>query len=119
MLKNWAVVPTYLRLAIRCRHMCAAERFRASSKVRVNANHLLLDAWLFVIRTACLAPAKLTVLERMNLRLHATRGAGPVARQRCRPDSRAAPAFGRAMPHSHPPRLGLRLAPGHRQIGSR
>ncbi|KOU32229.1 hypothetical protein ADK52_02035 [Streptomyces sp. WM6372] len=51
----------------RC-HACASERFRANGKFRVNANHKLLDAWLLVLCTACGDTAKLTVLERMNVR---------------------------------------------------
>ncbi|GAB2979591.1 DUF1062 domain-containing protein [Streptomyces pseudoechinosporeus] len=43
-------------------------RFRANGKFRVNANHKLLDAWLLVLCTACGDTAKLTVLERMNVR---------------------------------------------------
>ena len=38
------------------------------SRHRVNANHKLLDAWLLVLRTACGETAKLTVLERVNVR---------------------------------------------------
>jgi hypothetical protein len=43
-------------------------RFRASGKFRVNANHKLIDAWLLVLCTGCGGTAKLTVLERMNVR---------------------------------------------------
>ncbi|MGO4421043.1 DUF1062 domain-containing protein, partial [Streptomyces sp. MCAF7] len=49
-------------------HACASERFRASGKFRVNANHKLIDAWLLVLCTACGETAKLTVMERMNVR---------------------------------------------------
>ncbi|MEU9826402.1 DUF1062 domain-containing protein [Micromonospora chersina] len=48
--------------------MCASERFRASGKFRVNANHKLLDAWLLVLCTGCGDTAKLTLLERTNVR---------------------------------------------------
>lgn len=68
MLKNWVVVPTCLPLVLRRCHACASERFRASGKFRVNANHKLLDAWLLALCTACGETAKLTVLERMNVR---------------------------------------------------
>ena len=68
MLKNWAVVPTCLPLVRRRCHTCASERFRANGKFRVNANHKLLDAWLLVLCTACGETAKLTVLERINVR---------------------------------------------------
>lgn len=68
MLKNWAVVPTCLPLVIRRCHACASERFRASGKFRVNANHKLLDAWLLVLCTGCGETAKLTVLERRKVR---------------------------------------------------
>ncbi|WP_030724861.1 DUF1062 domain-containing protein [Streptomyces sp. NRRL S-237] len=68
MLNNWAVVPTCLPLVRRRCHACASERFRANGKFRVNANHKLLDVWLLVLCTACGDTAKLTVLERMNVR---------------------------------------------------
>ena len=68
MLKTWAVVPTCLPLILRRCHGCASERFRASGKFRVNANHKLIDAWLLALCTACGETAKLTVLERMTVR---------------------------------------------------
>jgi len=68
MLKNWVVVPTCLPLIIRRCHACGSERFRASGKFRVNANHKLIDAWLLVLCTACGETAKLTVLERTTVR---------------------------------------------------
>jgi len=68
MLKNWAVVPTCLPLVRRRCHACGSERFRASGKFRVNAHHKLLDAWLLALCTVCEETAKLTVLERMNVR---------------------------------------------------
>jgi hypothetical protein len=68
MLKTWAVVPSCLPLIVRRCHVCASERFRASGKFRVNANHKLLDVWLLALCTACGETAKLTVLERMNVR---------------------------------------------------
>ncbi|GHH66685.1 DUF1062 domain-containing protein [Promicromonospora soli] len=68
MLKNWVVVPTCLPLVRRRCHACASERFRASGKFRVNANHKLIDAWLLALCIACEETAKLTVLERMNVR---------------------------------------------------
>ena len=68
MLKIWAVVPTCLPLVIRRCHVCASERFQASGKFRVNANHKLLDAWLLVLCTRCGDTAKLTVFERMTVR---------------------------------------------------
>jgi hypothetical protein len=68
MLKSWAVVPTCLPLILRRCHGCASERFRASGKFRVNANHKLIDAWLLALCTACGETAKLTVLERMTVR---------------------------------------------------
>jgi hypothetical protein len=67
-LKNWVVVPTCLPLVLRRCHTCASERFRASGKFRVNANHKLIDVWLLALCTACGETAKLTVLERMNVR---------------------------------------------------
>ncbi|KOG37163.1 DUF1062 domain-containing protein [Streptomyces resistomycificus] len=68
MLKTWVVVPTCLPLVLRRCHTCASERFRASGKFRVNAHHKLIDAWLLVLCTACGVTAKLTLLERMNVR---------------------------------------------------
>ncbi len=68
MLKNWVVVPTCLPLLRRRCHACASERFRASGKFRVNANHKLIDVWLLALCTACGETAKLTVLERMTVR---------------------------------------------------
>ncbi|WP_217171358.1 DUF1062 domain-containing protein [Streptomyces sp. AC512_CC834] len=68
MLNNWVVIPTCLPLVLRRCHTCASKRFRASGKFRVNANHKLLDAWLLVLCTTCGDTAKLTVLERMNVR---------------------------------------------------
>ncbi|WP_328891958.1 DUF1062 domain-containing protein [Streptomyces sp. NBC_00316] len=68
MLSNWVVAPTYLPTVLRHCHACASERFRPNGKFRVNANHKLLDAWLLVLCTACGDTAKLTVLERMNVR---------------------------------------------------
>ncbi|MFE7216041.1 DUF1062 domain-containing protein [Streptomyces sp. NPDC001698] len=68
MLNNWVVVPTCLPLVRRRCHACASERFRASGKLRVNANHKLIDVWLLVLCTGCGETEKLTVLERMNVR---------------------------------------------------
>ena len=68
MLTTWAVVPTCLPLVQRRCHVCAAGRFRADGKFRVNANHKLLDAWLLVLCTGCGATAKLSILERVNVR---------------------------------------------------
>jgi hypothetical protein len=67
-LENWVVMPTCLPLVLRRCHACASERFRANGKFRVNANHKLIDAWLLVLCTACGETAKLTVLERVNVR---------------------------------------------------
>jgi hypothetical protein len=67
-LNNWVVMPTCLPTVLRRCHACASERFRANGKFRINAHHKLLDAWLLVLCTACGDTAKLTVLERMNVR---------------------------------------------------
>jgi hypothetical protein len=67
-LNNWVVMPTCLPLVLRRCHTCGSDRFRANGKFRVNANHKLIDAWLLVLCTACGETAKLTVLERMNVR---------------------------------------------------
>jgi hypothetical protein len=65
---TWVIVPTCLPLIVRRCHSCPSDRFRASGRFRVNANHKLLDAWLLALCTACGETAKLTVLERMNVR---------------------------------------------------
>jgi len=67
-LENWVVMPTCLPLVRRRCHACGAGRFQASGKFRVNAHHKLLDVWLLVLCTACGDTAKLTVLERANVR---------------------------------------------------
>jgi hypothetical protein len=67
-LKIWVVMPTCLPIVRRRCHTCASERFQANGKFRVNANHKLIDAWLLVLCTSCGETAKLTVLERMNVR---------------------------------------------------
>ena len=61
-------MPTCLPVVLRRCHTCAAERFRANGKFRVNAHHKLIDAWLLVLCTGCGETAKLTVLERTNVR---------------------------------------------------
>ncbi|MFD9796762.1 DUF1062 domain-containing protein [Streptomyces sp. NPDC059070] len=68
MLNTWVVMPTCLPRVVRRCHVCGSERFRANGKFRVNANHRLLDAWLLVLCTGCGDTAKLTVLERTNVR---------------------------------------------------
>lgn len=68
MLRHWVVVPTCLPLVLRPCHACASQRFRASGRFRVNANHKLIDAWLLALCTGCGETAKLTVLERINVR---------------------------------------------------
>ncbi|MER7346199.1 DUF1062 domain-containing protein [Streptomyces aurantiacus] len=61
-------MPTCLPTVLRRCHACASERFRANGKFRVNAHHKLLDAWLLVLCAECGDTAKLTILERMNVR---------------------------------------------------
>ncbi len=68
MLENWVVMPTCLPLVRRRCHACGAGHFEASGKFRVNAHHKLLDVWLLVLCTGCGDTAKLTVLERANVR---------------------------------------------------
>ncbi|MFF4273604.1 DUF1062 domain-containing protein [Streptomyces sp. NPDC001536] len=68
MLTNWVVMPTCLPLVLRRCHACASGSFRANGKFRVNANHKLIDAWLLVLCASCGDTAKLTVLERVNVR---------------------------------------------------
>ncbi|WP_027346291.1 DUF1062 domain-containing protein [Hamadaea tsunoensis] len=65
---SWVVVPTCLPLVRRRCHTCGSEFFRPSGKFRVNANHKLLDAWLLVLCNGCGETAKLTLLERTNVR---------------------------------------------------
>jgi hypothetical protein len=67
-LENWVVAPTCLPLVRRRCHACASERFWTSGKFRVNAHHKLLDVWLLALCTTCGETAKLTVLERTNVR---------------------------------------------------
>ncbi|CAL9291432.1 DUF1062 domain-containing protein [Streptomyces sp. SudanB25_2051] len=61
-------MPTCLPTVLRRCPSCASGRFRPNGKFRVNANHKLLDAWLLVLCAGCGDTAKLTVLERMNVR---------------------------------------------------
>lgn len=68
MLENWVVMPTCLPLVRRRCHACGAGHFQASGKFRVNAHHKLLDVWLLVLCTGCGDTAKLTVMERANVR---------------------------------------------------
>ncbi|MFF7845469.1 DUF1062 domain-containing protein [Streptomyces ossamyceticus] len=68
MLTTWVVMPTCLPLVVRRCSSCASERFRANGKFRVNANHKLIDAWLLVLCTGCGDTAKLTILERTQVR---------------------------------------------------
>ncbi|WP_406433885.1 DUF1062 domain-containing protein [Streptomyces sp. NBC_00631] len=68
MLTNWVVMPTCLPFVLRRCHTCGWERFRASGRFRVNAHHKLIDAWLLVLCTGCGETAKLTLLERVNVR---------------------------------------------------
>ncbi|MER8027487.1 DUF1062 domain-containing protein [Streptomyces bauhiniae] len=68
MLHDWVVMPTCLPLVRRRCHACASGRFRASGKFRVNAHHKLIDVWLLVLCAGCGDTAKLTVLERANVR---------------------------------------------------
>ncbi|MHC0432526.1 DUF1062 domain-containing protein [Streptomyces sp. O3] len=68
MLNNWLVMPTCLPLVLRRCHACASTRLRPNGRFRVNAHHKLIDAWLLALCTACGETAKLTVLERRNVR---------------------------------------------------
>ncbi|WP_432028494.1 DUF1062 domain-containing protein [Streptomyces sp. 1222.5] len=68
MLNTWVVTPTCLPLVLRRCHTCASDRFRADGKFRVNAHHKLVDVWLLVLCSLCGQTAKLTVLERTNVR---------------------------------------------------
>ncbi|MET7999251.1 DUF1062 domain-containing protein [Amycolatopsis sp. NPDC005232] len=68
MLTHWVVEPTRFPVLLRRCTACGHDRFRASGKFRVNANHKLLDAWLLVLCSSCGDTAKLSVLERVNVR---------------------------------------------------
>lgn len=68
MSKNWVAVPTCPPLVLRRCHRCASGRFRADGTFRVNANRKLLDARLLALCTGCGDTAKVTVLERVNVR---------------------------------------------------
>lgn len=68
MLKIWVVMPTCLPLVVRRCHTCGSERFRANGRFRVNAHHKLIDVWLLALCTGCGETARLTVLERVNVR---------------------------------------------------
>ncbi|MFG2938704.1 DUF1062 domain-containing protein [Streptomyces sp. NPDC048282] len=68
MLNIWVVTPTCLPLVLRRCHTCASGTFRASGKFRVNAHHKLIDVWLLVLCTGCGETAKLTILERVDVR---------------------------------------------------
>ena len=61
-------MPTRLPLVRRRCHACASERFRASGKFRVNANHKLIDVWLLALCVGCGDTSKITILERMHVR---------------------------------------------------
>ncbi|WP_333754439.1 DUF1062 domain-containing protein [Streptomyces sp. IBSBF 3352] len=67
MLQTWVVAPTCLPYVLR-RCPCGSPRSRPSGAFRVNAHHKLLDAWLLVLCDSCGRTAKLTVLERANVR---------------------------------------------------
>ncbi|MFE7762503.1 DUF1062 domain-containing protein [Streptomyces sp. NPDC057438] len=68
MLDNWLVMPTCLPLVRRRCHACASDRFRANGKFRVNAHHKLIDVWLLALCAGCGDTAKITILERTNVR---------------------------------------------------
>ncbi|MFM9369945.1 DUF1062 domain-containing protein [Streptomyces sp. Da 82-17] len=61
-------MPTCLPTVLRRCHSCASRRFRADGKFRVNAHHKRLDAWLLVLCAGCGATAKLSLLERAEVR---------------------------------------------------
>ncbi|MGW4948019.1 DUF1062 domain-containing protein [Actinoplanes sp. NPDC004185] len=68
MSRIWVVMPTRLPLVIRRCHGCASQRFRASGRFRVNANHKLIDAWLLALCTGCGDTTRLTLFERVTVR---------------------------------------------------
>jgi len=67
-LTSWSVVPTCLPAVLRACASCPSGRFAASGAFRVNAHHKSLDAWLLVLCAGCGRTAKLTVVERANVR---------------------------------------------------
>lgn len=65
---RWRVRPTdFPTIRRRCR-ACPSTEFQTQGKFRVNANHKLLDVWLLALCAQCGETAKLTVLERANVR---------------------------------------------------
>jgi hypothetical protein len=52
----------------RCR-TCPSTEYRTQGRFRVNANHKLLDVWLLALCVQCGQTVKLTVLERVHVRL--------------------------------------------------
>jgi hypothetical protein len=65
---QWLVRPTDLPIIQRRCRSCPSTQLRTSGKFRVNANHKLLDVWLLALCVQCGDTAKLTVMERVNVR---------------------------------------------------
>ncbi|WP_405425592.1 DUF1062 domain-containing protein [Micromonospora sp. NBC_00617] len=61
-------MPICLPIVRRRCHVCASPHLRPSGKIRVNANHKLIDIWLLALCTGCGDTVKLTVLERTTVR---------------------------------------------------
>jgi hypothetical protein len=57
-------LPTILRTCVSCR----SARHRPTGKIRVNANHKLLDVWLLICCVQCGRTSKIPVHERVNVR---------------------------------------------------
>jgi hypothetical protein len=57
-------LPTILRACVSCR----STRHRPTGKIRVNANHKLLDVWLLICCDQCGRTSKIPVHERVNVR---------------------------------------------------
>lgn len=57
-------LPTIVKACVSCR----STRHRPTGKIRVNANHKLLDVWLLIRCDLCGRTSKIPVHERINVR---------------------------------------------------
>ncbi|MFE0463120.1 DUF1062 domain-containing protein [Kitasatospora sp. NPDC058965] len=64
---RWAVRQSALPTVVRPCPDCDSTRHRASGKIRVNANHKLLDVWLLLSCTGCDRTSKVPVHERVHV----------------------------------------------------
>jgi hypothetical protein len=63
----WAVRQSALPTVVRPCPDCSGRRHRASGKIRVNANHKLLDVWLLLSCAGCDRTSKVPVHERAHV----------------------------------------------------